>query len=72
MRHTAASYLIMLGIDLVTVKEILGHSTINMTLRYAHLSPLHKREAMEKLGTKMGTFWEHSGSEGLEARIANA
>ena len=57
LRHTAASYLIMLGIDIVTVKEILGHSSINMTLRYAHLSPLHKREAMEILGSKMEAFW---------------
>jgi integrase len=57
LRHTAASNLVMLGIDLVTIKEVLGHSNINMTLRYAHLSPVHKREAMETLGLKMDTFW---------------
>lgn len=56
LRHTAASYLVMLGIDLVTVKEILGHKTLNMTLRYSHLSPVHKREAIEILGTKIDTY----------------
>ncbi len=57
LRHTAASYMVMLGIDLATVKEILGHQKIDMTLRYAHLSPVHKREAMEILGSRMDTFW---------------
>ena len=57
LRHTAASYLVMAGIDIVTVKDILGHSSINMTLRYTHLSPVHKREAMEVLGSQMDTFW---------------
>jgi len=45
----------MLGIDLVSVKEILGRKTLGMTLRYAHLSSPHIREAMEILGTKMDT-----------------
>ena len=53
LRHTAASYLVMSGIDLVTVKEILGHAKIEMTMRYAHLSKVHKQEAMEILGSKM-------------------
>jgi len=57
MRHTAASYLVMLGVDLATVRDILGHQTINMTLRYAHLSPVHKREAIDRLGAKLDTFW---------------
>ena len=57
LRHTAASYMVMLGIDLATVKDILGHRKIDMTLRYAHLAPVHKREAMEILGSRMDTFW---------------
>jgi integrase len=52
LRHTCASRLVMAGIDIRTVQELLGHKIINMTLRYAHLSPDHKRSAMEILEAK--------------------
>jgi len=54
LRHTFASQLVMSGIDLATVKELMGHSTIEMTMRYAHLSPDHRRAAIELLGSKIG------------------
>jgi len=37
------------GVDIVTVSELLGHSTIKMTMRYSHPSPDHKRYAVEIL-----------------------
>jgi len=48
LRHTAASRRVMAGVDLVSVKEILGHRDIQTTLRYAHLAPGHLREAVNR------------------------
>ena len=42
----------MKGVDLYTVKELLGHSTVQMTERYAHLQPEKMREAIGKLGKR--------------------
>lgn len=47
--HDYASQLVMAGADLNTVRELLGHANIKMTLVYAHLAPEHKRKAVEKL-----------------------
>jgi len=49
LRHTFSSQLVMAGIDLTTVKELLGHKTLTMTLRYSHLAPSHKVKAVDVL-----------------------
>ncbi len=56
LRHTFASYLAMKGVDLYTISQLLGHSDIKMTQRYAHLSPNHKFLAinMLKFSEKIG------------------
>ena len=48
-RHTFASRLVMAGVDIRTVQELLGHKSILMTMRYAHLSPDHKLAAVERI-----------------------
>jgi len=53
LRHTFASHLVMAGVDLVTVKELLGHKTINMTNRYTHLAQEHKAQAVAKLSERL-------------------
>jgi integrase len=49
LRHTFASHLVMAGADIMTVKEILSHKTLAMTLRYSHLSSKFKKSAVELL-----------------------
>ena len=67
LRHTAASRMVEAGIDLVTVSRILGHSSIQMTMRYAHPTPENMRLAVRKLGE----FFEKSGKkpERVEIRV---
>jgi site-specific recombinase XerD len=49
LRHTFASRLVMAGVDLRTVQQLMGHKTIQMTCRYAHLAPEHQLAAVERL-----------------------
>jgi len=55
LRHTFASYLVMEGVDITTVSHLLGHSKIQMTMKYAHLSPDHRKKALERIGNFIDT-----------------
>jgi integrase len=51
LRHTAASHLLMAGVDLRTLAEILGHKTLQMVLRYTHLLNDHKLKAVDRINS---------------------
>jgi integrase len=50
LRHSCASLLLAAGVDLYTISKILGHSTIQVTQRYAHLETRALKKAMRKIG----------------------
>lgn len=56
LRHTYASWLVQSGQSLAAVRELLGHSSLTVTQRYAHLAPEHLREAVN------GLPWVNGGS----------
>ena len=55
LRHTYASHLAMAGVDLNTIRELLGHKSLAMTQRYSHLSKGHKAKAAGILHRRLGT-----------------
>lgn len=63
LRHTFASHFVMSGGDILTLQRILGHSSIAMTMRYAHLSPNHLSAAVNLnplallSGQEVGNMW---------------
>jgi integrase len=48
-RHTFASHLVMDGVGIETVSKLLGHASIEMTKKYAHLAPDHLKQAVDRL-----------------------
>ncbi|MEE9148433.1 MAG: site-specific integrase [Candidatus Tectomicrobia bacterium] len=58
LRHSAASYLAMNGASLVEIAEVLGHKTLQMVRRYAHLSEAHTTNVVAAMNTAI--FGEHT------------
>ena len=66
IRHTFASWLAMIGIPILTISRLLGHSSITMTQRYAHLSPGTLNDAVEWIEAV-----EKSGVESIRRHLAS-
>ena len=77
LRHTAASHLAMRGRPLKEIQEVLGHKSFSMTLRYAHLSPMHLRTAVESLAgltpapVAAQENWTHKWTHSVESETEN-
>ena len=67
LRHRFASTFIQATGDIPALQAILGHRTISMTMRYAHMVTDHLHRAMEKVGTKAGT----TGTENATAAVGD-
>jgi integrase len=61
LRHTFASHLVMRGVPIKVVQELMRHATIISTMRYAHLAPQTKVDAVELLTTKR----DETGGHGM-------
>jgi site-specific recombinase XerD len=74
LRHTFASRLVMADVGLRAVQELMGHKTISMTVRYAHLAPQHQLAAVQRLcdtdGAQKRATDTRTSTDGLDA-VAN-
>lgn len=71
LRHTFASQMIMHGASLKDVQEILGHKTMTMTLRYAHLSQEHKKKAVNLLNGLTAPSFAASDCHNMSQTVTN-
>lgn len=55
LRHTAASLMVAAGAPICDVARTLGHSTVSVTMRYAHFAPAAGRADIDSLGAALGT-----------------
>jgi integrase len=71
LRHTFASWLAIQGTPILTIKELLGHQTLAMTERYSHLSPDHKRQAIEGIENYFAAAETTAGDDTTERQQGN-
>lgn len=55
LRHTAASLMVAAGVPIFDIAKTLGHSSVAVTMRYAHFAPEAGRSAVDRLGEALGT-----------------
>lgn len=63
LRHTAATWMRMAGADLADICEALGHSSVAVTMRYAHIEPEHHVTAFDRISERV---WSQSASQPIE------
>ena len=66
LRHTCASWMVQQGVPLLEVRDVLGHSTIEMTERYAHLAPEKLRAAVGVLDRLHSGYAEAGKKQGTQ------
>jgi hypothetical protein len=71
LRHTFASRLAMESVDLMTIRDLMGHKPITMTLRYSHLSPGHRQKAVERLVTRPVVKPEAAAGSGTSSTVSS-
>jgi integrase len=71
LRHTCAAWLVTAGVPLAEVRDLLGHKTIQMTERYAHLAPENLRAAVSRL-EDVASRSRHAGQGGEVVRLSQA
>ena len=62
LRHTCASWLVMAGRPLIEVRDLLGHSTVKMTERYAHLAPENLVDAVSSIENRLHSWWQQQSN----------
>jgi site-specific recombinase XerD len=70
LRHTFASRLVMSGVPLRTVQELMGHKSIQMTCRYAHLAPAFEQEAVDTMGREWAAKVEEAKAKQARSSAA--
>ena len=68
LRHSAASYLAMNGASLAEIAEVLGHKTLQMVKRYAHLSDQHVAGVVERMNKAIFTEPANDNNEPVQLK----